>query len=211
MAMGVAVSAQAAPAFELTPKVVPLARETSLTLQAQPGTRFEEIEHEVRIYPMEWRAGSDVAGVTTVKARPTEGALRISHRFADEQEYLVAVFGNDPKRALASFRVYAVADDLFSLQPYKGDLHQHSHHSDGKEAPAYVAAYNRKLGMDFMALTDHHKYAPSLEGDPGFRRPAHRPAHLPRRGGACPDTGTSSLRRQVQCERPLQDARLRGG
>lgn len=168
MAMGVAVSAQAAPAFELTPKVVPLARETSLTLQAQPGARFEEIEHEVRIYPMEWRAGSDVAGVTTVKVRPESGALRISHRFADEQEYLVAVFGNDPKTALASFRVYAVADDLFSRRPYRGDLHQHSHHSDGKESPAYVAAYNRKLGMDFMALTDHHKYAPSLEAIKAF-------------------------------------------
>ena len=108
----------------------------------------------------------------------------------------MAVFGNDPKRALASFRVYAVADDLFSLQPYKGDLHQHSHHSDGKEAPAYVAAYNRKLGMDFMALTDHHKYAPSLEAIQAFEGLPIDLRIFPGEEVHAPDTGAPRPLRQ---------------
>lgn len=169
LAMCAADPAQAGPACEVTPRVVSLARETTLSIRALPGTRFEDVEHGVRIYPMEWKAGAGAAGPATVKARPEEGALRVTHRFADEQEYLVEVFGGDPKRAVTSLRVYAVADDLFSRRPYKGDVHQHSHHSDGKESPAYVAAFNRKLGMDFMALTDHHKYAPSLEAIAAFK------------------------------------------
>ncbi|MEG2076134.1 MAG: hypothetical protein RRY34_06490, partial [Victivallaceae bacterium] len=31
------------------------------------------------------------------------------------------------------------------------------------EAPIYVAARYREAGFDFMAVTDHHRYAPSLE------------------------------------------------
>src|SRR5512143_326320 len=39
----------------------------------------------------------------------------------------------------------------------------HSQRADGKEAPAYVAGMCRRIGLDFMALTDHGQYLPSLE------------------------------------------------
>jgi len=39
----------------------------------------------------------------------------------------------------------------------------HSQYSDGRKTPAYIAAICRRNGLDFMALTDHGKYAPSLE------------------------------------------------
>ena len=58
--------------------------------------------------------------------------------------------------------VYALKEDLYKLMPYKGDFHMHSNCSDGKETPEYVAATCRKNGFDFMALTDHRQYAPSL-------------------------------------------------
>ncbi|MBO5763403.1 MAG: PHP domain-containing protein, partial [Lentisphaeria bacterium] len=58
--------------------------------------------------------------------------------------------------------VYAVKEDLYRLMPYKGDFHMHSCCSDRKESPEYVAATCRKNGFDFMALTDHRQYAPSL-------------------------------------------------
>ena len=48
------------------------------------------------------------------------------------------------------------------LRPYKGDIHLHSLCSDGMEAPEYVAARYREEGFDFIAVTDHGKYAPSL-------------------------------------------------
>ena len=44
----------------------------------------------------------------------------------------------------------------------------HSHYSDGQESPAYVAAACRREGLDFMALTDHGQYKPSLEAQQAF-------------------------------------------
>lgn len=38
----------------------------------------------------------------------------------------------------------------------------HSKESDGLESPEYVTAASRREGFDFMVLTDHHKYEPSL-------------------------------------------------
>jgi hypothetical protein len=68
-----------------------------------------------------------------------------------------------PKPRSFEFRLYALDDDLFNRRPYKGDLHMHSIRSDGLEAPAYVAGACRRIGLDFMALTDHSQYEPSLE------------------------------------------------
>jgi hypothetical protein len=39
---------------------------------------------------------------------------------------------------------------------YKGDLHAHSEHSDGKNSVAEVVGYARSVGLDFFALTDHN-------------------------------------------------------
>jgi len=66
-------------------------------------------------------------------------------------------------RDLTSFKIYALKEDLFALRPFRGDFHMHSTRSDGKDAPEYVAASCRRIGDDFMALTDHGKYEPSLE------------------------------------------------
>ena len=65
-------------------------------------------------------------------------------------------------KEIVHFSVYALRGDLFELIPYKGDFHMHSNGSDGLETPAYVAAIARRSGFDFMALTDHGRYAPSL-------------------------------------------------
>ena len=59
--------------------------------------------------------------------------------------------------------VYAVLPDLIGRYPFIGDTHVHSIASDGREAPEIVAADYRRQGMDFLAMTDHHNYAGSLE------------------------------------------------
>lgn len=84
-----------------------------------------------------------------------------------EGEYSIMLFeklsdGSADSRKWMTFQVYALEDDLFEKNPYKGDFHMHSFCSDGYESPAYVAASCRMHGMDFMALTDHKQYAPSL-------------------------------------------------
>lgn len=38
---------------------------------------------------------------------------------------------------------------------YRGELHAHSHHSDGTESVAALVAQARHVGLDFLALTDH--------------------------------------------------------
>ena len=97
---------------------------------------------------------------------PEEGELRVSCVFGGEQEYVLSLEGPDLQKA--EFRLFALEADLFARKPYKGDFHMHTHYSDGIESPAYVAASCRKIGMDFMAITDHRKYAPSLEAIAAF-------------------------------------------
>ncbi|AFZ66911.1 CehA/McbA family metallohydrolase [Deinococcus peraridilitoris] len=38
---------------------------------------------------------------------------------------------------------------------YRGELHAHTHHSDGKPTPTQLAAAARQYQLDFLALTDH--------------------------------------------------------
>jgi hypothetical protein len=92
--------------------------------------------------------------------------LRIKFFFQDECEHTFRVFSIDSENRetiVGNFHVYSLKEDLFNLRPFKGDFHIHSYCSDGIESPAHVAASARRVGMDFMALTDHHKYEPSLE------------------------------------------------
>lgn len=89
-----------------------------------------------------------------------------------EGEYSIMLFDKKDDGTLGSwmsFQLYALENDLFEKIPCKGDFHMHSFCSDGTESPAYVAASCRMHGMDFMALTDHKQYAPSLEAQKAMR------------------------------------------
>lgn len=76
---------------------------------------------------------------------------------------------NDWKK-LCELRIYALHPDFFSLRPYKGDMHCHTCRSDGMEGPAIVAANYRKAGFDFLSITDHGQYEPSLEAIHTFEK-----------------------------------------
>jgi len=101
----------------------------------------------------------------TLDVRCEDGSLSVTFTPDIEQEYVLAVTatreGQSPKRE--EFPLYAVASDLFGVRPWKGDFHIHSSCSDGRESPAYVPAACRRVGLDFMALTDHRAYQPSLD------------------------------------------------
>jgi hypothetical protein len=98
------------------------------------------------------------------------GGLGFRYSFDNEQEYIlfVEVTTGQARPRSYEFRFYAVQEDLFARLPYKGDLHMHSMRSDGREPPAYVAGACRRIGMDFMAVTDHRLYAPSLEAQQAY-------------------------------------------
>jgi hypothetical protein len=45
---------------------------------------------------------------------------------------------------------------------YRGDLHTHTLHSDGRRSPAELAAEARAAGLDFLASTEHNTSSASL-------------------------------------------------
>ena len=112
----------------------------------------------------EWRKWLE--GLTPTKFRRTEnGGLAVTVTTPVEGEYTIRLDVADGTGEFvekAVFSIYALRDDLYRLTPYKGDFHMHSVASDGLHSPEYVAATCRKTGFDFMALTDHRLYEPSL-------------------------------------------------
>jgi hypothetical protein len=102
--------------------------------------------------------------------RVLDGELCITQRFEGEQEHglFVEELRENERIPVLDARIYSVGADLYDRRPLKGDLHIHSNRSDGRESPAHVAAACRRIGMDFMAVTDHRLYEPSLEAQAAF-------------------------------------------
>lgn len=105
-----------------------------------------------------------------------DGVLHVRCYCEGEQEHVLHgiyfVNGND-QQIPVDVHLYSLADDLYDRKVWKGDLHLHSCRSDGLEPPAYLAACCRRSGLDFMAVTDHHRYAPSLEAIAAFADTPH--------------------------------------
>lgn len=89
-----------------------------------------------------------------------DGCLRLNYIFPEECEYFLRMKRGEKRVNLS---VYALAEDMEGRYPYRGDLHMHTCRSDGKQAPAIVAADYRRHGYDFTVISDHERYYPSLE------------------------------------------------
>ena len=98
-----------------------------------------------------------------LKAVAHDGILRFSYTFEGEKEYKIRL--NYQGKLLQTLSVYALYEDLYALQPLKGDYHSHSYRSDGARDPAAEAGHYREQGYDFFALTDHNRYYPGGEID----------------------------------------------
>ena len=91
-----------------------------------------------------------------------ENDLRdVDFSFIEEQRYSVRVKADE--EIIYHGYLYALDEDLSGLTAYKGDTHLHSCRSDGEGTPFEVAVAYRAANYDFIAITDHHRYAPSLE------------------------------------------------
>jgi len=147
--------------FDVFPLIVLSGQKSSITIRPLFDHVLFEAIPEVTVLPAEGMLNE------TVKPKPApvpsnlkDGKLTFEYDFKLEQEYTVLVRAGQEQHV---FRLYALEKDLFERKPYKGDLHIHTCRSDGKESPAYVAGAGRRIGYDFMAITDHHRYEPSLE------------------------------------------------
>ena len=153
--------------YDIFPKVIPTGKEVSITVKPRGGHAAfaENTEHVIAIHTTTEGIPSTYPNrdnFVSYRLTPAEdGCFHIVHTFKKESEYYIRIL-LDNKR-LVQLSVYAVDADLVGRYPYIGDMHMHSTCSDGKEHPFVVAANYRKAGYDFMAITDHRKYYPSLE------------------------------------------------
>ncbi len=188
--------------YDVAPRLVPADRETSVTIRPlYDHVRLDpQISYRVSCHPTDAAADSHIwPHPTQYTLQPTDGTLVVRHRFVGEQEYVLLVEAlAEPMKKVGEFRVYALQPDLFARLPLKGDVHMHSNKSDGREAPAYVAGACRREGLDFMAVTDHRLYAPSLEAQHAWQdlplglriypgeevHPPENPVHIINFGGS---------------------------
>ena len=114
-----------------------------------------------------WQALSQDNHVDIPCTADENGALHFTFSATHECEHRVRVFRGES--LVVQLAVYALEADLASRYPLRGDFHMHTYYSDGKGSPAFVCANYRKRGYDFIVVTDHHRYYPSLEAINAYR------------------------------------------
>ncbi|MCL2195435.1 MAG: hypothetical protein FWB76_05730 [Oscillospiraceae bacterium] len=151
--------------YDVYPKVVQAGKTSAITIAPRGHhAAFTHESYRLSIHP--WDEGSrwqypDYDNDFMFEATPdADGCIRFSFEFFGCQQFYIRL-ADDKNRLQLS--VFCVEDDLVGRYPLRGDLHLHTNYSDGRQAPAIVAANYRKTGYDFLAITDHHRYAPSLE------------------------------------------------
>ena len=166
-------------AFDLKPLVIPLGREVTVTIRAtsdaekkilaetpvfylsDQGFWTDGEAHGAPPWSPEWQPMTVTRGDGSlsfpIKVK-TEGwhNLRLGTPVPGKR-------GKFPPKTPA-LQLYSLADDLFAMRPWKGDIHQHSIRcGHAKLEPQVIPAYNRRVGFDFMALSEHRKQPPSIE------------------------------------------------
>ncbi|HOV59622.1 MAG TPA: hypothetical protein PK349_01005 [Candidatus Hydrogenedentes bacterium] len=161
--------------YEVTPKIARADSNVEVVIRPlYDHCRFKpEARYQVTYTALDQYYGDSPIppGVQTEVKPAEDGNLHLNLFLAAEQVHVLVLEESvaDKKKTIGPFAIYSLKEDLFRLRPWKGDFHMHSHHSDGVESPAYVAGACRRVGLDFMALTDHHKHAPSMEAADFYR------------------------------------------
>ena len=153
--------------YDIFPKVFPVGKEIKITVK--PLGKHAEFQNPENMTVMIFGLNDGSPNDYPERHNGTEvafefdGSVHFSFTFPTEQRYFVRFFDKETDKRFLQLSVYALEEDLCGRYPFKGDLHMHSFRSDGGQAPEIVAANYRKYGYDFMALTDHRRYYPSLE------------------------------------------------
>ncbi|MBE6356677.1 MAG: hypothetical protein E7058_06150 [Lentisphaerae bacterium] len=95
-----------------------------------------------------------------------DGILRFKYCFRGTGEHNFRLLCGES--VIVMFSVFAVKQEFLKLRPFRGDMHLHSGYScccQEKDlwSPEYLAAKNCELGMDFISISDHKQYLPSLK------------------------------------------------
>ena len=139
------------------PGVVNCAAEFSIDIRPFSGWRFLEIHKKGRTFAPETTARFEAR----IPLTKEDGCLSLDIVFPQEDRYILTVYADE--KAVEDLDIYVLEDDLYARLPYKGDNHLHSYYShDGTDSPENMAAYCRRLGYDYVVITDHYQYEPSL-------------------------------------------------
>ena len=152
--------------YRVTPRLVRSGVPTTVTVTPLgKSLAFDDkTEYIVRFIPKEIYHDTFIdraAQFDSVRVHPQNGVLTVIYTFYEEQEWILSVLTPEEEEKKAKpreFHVYALFEDLYERNPYRGDLHIHSTGSDGSEEAAVVASNYRKHGFDFMAMTDHSNW-----------------------------------------------------
>ena len=100
---------------------------------------------------------------TRVLSPDADGCIRIPVCLEGEGEHYINLYEEAAKKPFATLSIYSLEADMAGRIPLRGDLHMHTCRSDARECPTTVAANYRAYGYDFMVISDHRRYYPSLE------------------------------------------------
>lgn len=146
--------------YAISPIVFPAEKEVTITIRPLGAhVAFQQKEYEIRL--MDIDNLSSTANEVQHIAPCGDGCIRVTAVFHGEKEHYIRIYDGD--RRVVQLSVYSLAPDMAGRLPFRGDLHMHTCRSDGREEPAVVAANYRAKGYDFLSITDHSRYYPSLE------------------------------------------------
>lgn len=156
--------------FTVFPSVVKAGEKTEITISSiHKKVRIKDGEYRLRVVPKEKR---DLPRNEKLKildnkfdelvVTAKEAVITFSYYFRYEQEYRLIILSENGAK-LYDFGIYALYSDLFGTMPYRGDMHMHTTASDGLGTIAQLTSSYRQMGLDFICITDHHKYYPSVE------------------------------------------------
>lgn len=155
--------------FDIYPKVFVVGRERVITVRPISDKRvFPSGEYRISVMSLDLGSPHHYPDnrFDIDLTRAEDGYLSFKYLAATEGEYRVRIFkrnGDEYERLVRDLSFYALGEDLAERIPLRGDFHMHTCRSDGREDPGTVCANYRRMGYDFIAVTDHGRYYPSLE------------------------------------------------
>ena len=151
--------------FDIFPLVFPVGEEVDFCIRAMAKIKSFSGEYTIKILRLD--AGSPNEdfyrdNCTEVQSKTDEnGNLKFCFKAEQECEYYVRIFKGEKR--VEQLAIYAVDGELATRVPLRGDFHVHTTGSDGQEDPQIVCANYRRKGYDFICITDHDRYFPSLD------------------------------------------------
>lgn len=151
--------------FDIFPLVFPVGEKVEFCIKALAKKKSLIGEYTLKILRLD--AGSPREefyknNCIEIKCKTDEnGNLKFNFTAEVECEHYVRIF--DGEKRVEQLAIYAVDGELATRLPLRGDFHVHTTGSDGREDPHIVCANYRRKGYDFMCITDHGNYYPSLD------------------------------------------------